>query len=278
LEARDWARILIEIRKNLLKLFALLILVIVASFPFTPALIQFVVDEFYPKPVLSDEELQKLSEELKRIAERLENESNTTSALEELKKASKLISPYAGPVVLTPLEALVLSIKISIGIGIASILPYAILLTSRVLKQRGFLKTSTHYYAVSSLILFALGVIYGFFIIRLVVQFLHNITVSQGVIPLYSLAEFVNFVLFMIFVFGFFFQIPVVMVFLIRNRVVDYNTIKYYRRHVYVLFFIIAAIATPTVDIFTQTMLALPMIFLFELGLLFSKIFSPAQS
>jgi sec-independent protein translocase protein TatC len=98
------------------------------------------------------------------------------------------------------------------------------------------------------------------------------------VIPLYSLAEFVNFALFMIFIFGFFFQIPVVMVFLTRNRIVQYETIKYYRRHCYVLFFVISAIVTPTVDVFTQTMLAIPMILLFEFGLLFSKIFSPAQS
>lgn len=277
MEAKDWARILVEIRKSLIKIFTILVISIIVSFPFTASIIQFVIDELYPKPSLSTEEIQRISEELQKSADNLKNAS-ATDALQELRKISKLISPYAGPVVLTPLEVLVLSIKISIAIGIASVIPYIILLASRVLKSRGLFKTSTIYYVISSLILFFVGVIYGFFILKIIIQFLHNITVSQGVIPLYSLAEFVNFALFMIFIFGFFFQIPVVMVFLTRNRIVQYETIRYYRRHCYVLFFVVSAIVTPTVDVFTQTMLAIPMILLFEFGLLFSKIFSPAQS
>ena len=277
MEAKDWARILVEIRKSLIKIFTILVISIIVSFPFTASIIQFVIDELYPRPLLSTEEIQRISEELQKSADNLKNAS-ATDALQELRKISKLISPYAGPVVLTPLEVLVLSIKISIAIGIASVIPYIILLASRVLKSRGLFKTSTIYYVISSLILFFVGVIYGFFILKIIIQFLHNITVSQGVIPLYSLAEFVNFALFMIFIFGFFFQIPVVMVFLTRNRIVQYETIRYYRRHCYVLFFVISAIVTPTVDVFTQTMLAIPMILLFEFGLLFSKIFSPAQS
>jgi len=277
LEAKDWARILVEIRKSLIKIFTILVISIIVSFPFTASIIQFVIDELYPRPLLSTEEIQRISEELQKSADNLKNAS-ATDALQELRKISKLISPYAGPVVLTPLEVLVLSIKISIAIGIASVIPYIIFLASRALKSRGLFKTSTIYYMISSLILFFVGVIYGFFILKIIIQFLHNITVSQGVIPLYSLAEFVNFALFMIFIFGFFFQIPVVMVFLTRNRIVQYETIKYYRRHCYVLFFVISAIVTPTVDVFTQTMLAIPMILLFEFGLLFSKIFSPAQS
>jgi len=278
LEAKDWARILVEIRKNLIKIFAILVIFVIVSFPFTANIIQFAIDEFYPKPLPSSEEIQRISEELQKSADNLKNANNTIDALQELRKISKLISPYAGPVVLTPLEVLILSIKISITIGIASVIPYIILLASRALKTRGLLKTSTLYYMISSLILFFIGVIYGLFIVKIVIQFLHNITVSQGVIPLYSLAEFVNFAFFMIFIFGFFFQIPIVMVFLIRNRIVEYETIKYYRRHCYVLFFVVSAIVTPTVDVFTQTMLAIPMMVLFEFGLLFSRIFSPARS
>ncbi|MEM0302865.1 MAG: twin-arginine translocase subunit TatC [Archaeoglobaceae archaeon] len=278
MEAENWARILVEIRRNLIKIFALVTLVVVISFPFTPMIIQFVIEETYPKPVLSVEEIQRISEELQKSAEVLKNETNTSSALEELKKISRVVSPFVGPVVLTPTEVLILSVKISIAMGIASAIPYLLFLTSKALKFRGLLRTSTLYYGIFSLVLFILGTLYGFFIIRFVIQFLHNITVSQGVIPLYSLAEFVNFVLFLTFIFGFFFQIPVIMVFLVRNGILQYESIRQYRRHSYVLFFALAAIATPTVDIFTQTMLALPMILLFEIGLVFSKIFSPVRS
>ncbi|MDI9642031.1 MAG: twin-arginine translocase subunit TatC [Archaeoglobales archaeon] len=279
MEAKDWARILVEIRKNLFRLFAVVILAFTFSFPFTPAIIGFVIEEFYPKSDLSAEEIEKLSSELSRSAEILRNNTeNKSLVIEELKRISRLISPYGGPIVLTPLEALILSVKISIAIGIASATPYALILASRALRARGLLKTSVFYYAVSSLLFFFFGAIYGFYIVRFIIQFLHSLTRAQGVIPLYNLAEFVNFILFMILIFGFLFQIPVVMVFLVRNRILKYESIKYYRRHCYVLFFVLAALVTPTVDLFTQTMLALPMILLFEFGILFSKIFSPAQS
>jgi len=277
LEVKDWARILVELRRNILRIFAIFLLALFISFPFTPILIGFIIEEMYPKPSLSEGEIQRISEELRKSAEILGNSTDSEKALEELKRISKLVTPYAGPVVLTPLESIVLSIKISIAFGIASALPYILFLASRALRVAGVLKTSVKAYAASSLVLFVLGLSYGFFMMRLVIQFLHGLTLSQGVIPLYSLAEFVNFVVLMTIIFGFFFQIPLVIVFLVRNGVLEISTVTRYRRHVYVMCFIVAAIVTPTVDIFTQTALALPMILLFEIGLFFSKLISPAR-
>ncbi len=277
MEVKDWARILVELRRNILRIFAIFLLALFISFPFTPILIGFIIEEMYPKPSLSEGEIQRISEELRKSAEILGNSTDSEKALEELKRISKLVTPYAGPVVLTPLESIVLSIKISIAFGIASSLPYILFLASRALRVSGVLKTSVKAYAASSLILFVLGLSYGFFMMRLVIQFLHGLTLSQGVIPLYSLAEFVNFVVLMTIIFGFFFQIPLVIVFLVRNGVLEISTVTRYRRHVYVICFIVAAIVTPTVDIFTQTALALPMILLFEIGLFFSKLISPAR-
>ncbi len=277
MEVKDWARILVELRRNILRIFAIFLLALFISFPFTPVLIGFIIEEMYPKPSLSEGEIQRISEELRKSAEILGNSTDSEKALEELKRISKLVTPYAGPVVLTPLESIVLSIKISIAFGIASALPYILFLASRALRVAGVLKTSVKAYAASSLVLFVLGLSYGFFMMRLVIQFLHGLTLSQGVTPLYSLAEFVNFVVLMTIIFGFFFQIPLVIVFLVRNGVLEISTVTRYRRHVYVMCFIVAAIVTPTVDIFTQTALALPMILLFEIGLFFSKLISPAR-
>lgn len=277
MEVKDWARILVELRRNILRIFAIFLLALFISFPFTPILIGFIIEEMYPKPSLSEGEIQRISEELRKSAEILGNSTDSEKALEELKRISKLVTPYAGPVVLTPLESIVLSIKISIAFGIASALPYILFLASRALRVAGVLKTSVKAYAASSLVLFVLGLSYGFFMMRLVIQFLHGLTLSQGVTPLYSLAEFVNFVVLMTIIFGFFFQIPLVIVFLVRNGVLEISTVTRYRRHVYVMCFIVAAIVTPTVDIFTQTALALPMILLFEIGLFFSKLISPAR-
>jgi len=95
---------------------------------------------------------------------------------------------------------------------------------------------------------------------------------------LYSLSEFVSFVLLMLFLFGFVFELPLITFFLVKNGIVKYETLKYYRRHIYVAFFVIGAITTPP-DVFTQLMVAVPMVLFFEISLLFIKVFaSPAQS
>ncbi|MEM0350357.1 MAG: twin-arginine translocase subunit TatC [Archaeoglobaceae archaeon] len=275
MEAREWAYFLLEIRRSLLKLFAIITIVSFSFFPFSSILISFIVEEMFPYKKLSHEEVEEISEVLREVAEKIAaNKDNTTFVAEELKALSRTLVSFMGPVVLTPIEALVLSLKMSIAIGIAASIRYLLLILSRTLKTRGWLKVSVKYYAIASTFLFAIGCLYGFFIVRLIVAFLHSLTVAYGVTPLYSLSDFVTFVLFLIALFGFFFEIPIIMIFLVRNRVVSYETLKYYRRHSYVLFFIIAAIATPTVDIFTQTMLALPMIVLFELGLVLAKLFS----
>ncbi|MEM2325263.1 MAG: twin-arginine translocase subunit TatC [Archaeoglobaceae archaeon] len=279
MEARDLAHFLLEIRKNILRIFAIVAIASLLFFPISGKIVSFICEEMYPKAVLSEERVKEIAEELKKIAENLSANSNNTTIVEsELKRLSRIEIYFTGPVVLSPLEAIVLSLKISIAVGIASAIPYILLLLSRFLKTRGWLKVKVTYYAIASIALFLTGVIYGFYILHFIIQFLHNLTLSYGVTPLYSLSEFVNFIVFMIALFGFFFEIPVLMLFLVRNGVLKYTTLKYYRRHSYVLFFVLAAIATPTVDIFTQTMLALPMVALFEIGMVLIRFFSPVRS
>mgnify|MGYP001772566677 CR=1 FL=1 len=279
MEARDWASFLLEIRKRIFRIVAIIAIASFAFFPFSGYLISFVIEETYPYPRISEESVKELAEHLREISDKLESDpSNRTLVYEEVKALSRLVTSFLGPVVLTPLEAVVLSLKISIAVGLACTAPYVLMILARTLKARGWLRVSVKPYAIVSVLLFSLGCVYGFLIVRFIVGFLHELTISYGVVPLYSLSEFVTFVLLMIVLFGFFFEIPVILFFLVRNNVLKYETLKYYRRHIYVLFFVIAAIATPTVDVFTQTMLALPMILLFELTLVFIKFFNPARS
>jgi len=273
LEARDWAGFFLEIRKNILKIFAILAIATLSFFPISPHLISLLVEEMFPYQRMSAEEAEEFAEQLEEIARKIkENAGNATFVQEEIKRISRLSAAFIGPIVLTPVEALVLSLKLSIAVGIAALIPYLVFLLSKILRAKGWLRVSVRPYAFASFALFILGCFYGFFIVRLIIRFLHGITLSYGVVPLYSLSDFVTFVLLLIILFGFFFEIPVVMLFLVKNGVVDYDGLKKYRRHAYVLFFILAALATPTVDIFTQIMLAMPMCALFELGMIFVRL------
>ena len=75
----------------------------------------------------------------------------------------------------------------------------------------------------------------------------------------------------LIFAFTIAFQIPVIVIFLVRLKVLDISKIKKARPYLYIFSFILAAILTPP-DVLSQIFLALPMILLFELGLILSKV------
>ncbi|MEK9686393.1 MAG: twin-arginine translocase subunit TatC, partial [Methylophilaceae bacterium] len=77
----------------------------------------------------------------------------------------------------------------------------------------------------------------------------------------------------LIFAFTIAFQIPVIVIFLVKLKVLDISKIKKVRPYLYVFSFILAAILTPP-DVLSQIFLALPMILLFELGLILSKVIS----
>ncbi|MFH1510619.1 MAG: twin-arginine translocase subunit TatC, partial [Candidatus Woesearchaeota archaeon] len=69
------------------------------------------------------------------------------------------------------------------------------------------------------------------------------------------------------------FQIPVVMIILKSLNLADVAWLSGKRKHVYVAVFILAAVLTPGVDVFTQVVLAVPMIVLYEIGVLLIRLF-----
>ena len=192
---------------------------------------------------------------------------------------SDLLPEGAETIYTYPLEGLILKLKISLIIAFVLVLPYLVHLIYKALKERTELlenvdikKATAIKYGVVSAILFTLGVAYGYIImLPIFMKFLYESAASQGVTPLYTLSEFIGFIVLMLTVFGLVFQMPIVMLFLVGNDLVKFDTIRYYRRHFYVGFFIIGAAITPP-DVFTQAMVALPMIVFFEISLLSIRI------
>ena len=75
----------------------------------------------------------------------------------------------------------------------------------------------------------------------------------------------------LIFAFTIAFQIPIIVIFLVKLKIINISKIKKARPYLYVFSFILAAILTPP-DVLSQIFLALPLILLFELGLILSKL------
>ena len=91
-----------------------------------------------------------------------------------------------------------------------------------------------------------------------------------GVQMMTDIDKYLSFVLWMFVAFGVTFEIPVVLVVLVRLGVVTLDKLKPFRRYVIVGAFVVAAVITPP-DVVSQLMLAVPMCLLYELGIVRSR-------
>ncbi|MDO4641437.1 MAG: twin-arginine translocase subunit TatC [Neisseria sp.] len=130
---------------------------------------------------------------------------------------------------------------------------------------------------LSSLLLFACGMAFAYFLVFPVVfKFLAGVT-PAGVNMATDIDKYLSFVLGMFVAFGAAFETPVVVVLLHRMGVVDLQTLKAARPYVIVGAFIVAAVITPP-DVVSQFLLAMPLIVLYELGILFARFFKPVAN
>jgi sec-independent protein translocase protein TatC len=130
-------------------------------------------------------------------------------------------------------------------------------------------------------VFFALGVLFGYFV-ALPVGFRFLLGYATDFIkPMPSMKEYLSFSIKFLLAFGLVFEFPVVLVLLARIGVVDAKTLARQRKYAILLIFIFAAVMTPP-DLISQVLMALPLMGLYELSILLSKIFGkkspPVQS
>ena len=82
--------------------------------------------------------------------------------------------------------------------------------------------------------------------------------------------EYLSLMMTFIFAFGLAFQLPVILLLLVRFGILTINQLKSFRKYAIVLSFVFAAIVTPP-DPFSQISLALPIIILYEISILVSR-------
>jgi len=116
-------------------------------------------------------------------------------------------------------------------------------------------------------ILFLLGVLFAYFIVLPVaLKFLIGIGIDVlKVTPMISIDLYTSFILKLILAFGFLFQLPIVMYILTSLGIVSNETWKKWRKPFIVFAFVLGAIIAP--DWMTQTLIALPLIALYEISL-----------
>ena len=127
-------------------------------------------------------------------------------------------------------------------------------------------------FVVAAMLCFVAGAYFGYtFVFPPMFQFFIG-TLPDDIQGTYSVGMLFGFATNMLLAFGLVFETPVVVFLLVMLNVVELESLTKIRRYVIVAAFLIAAILTPTPDPLTQTMMAVPMIFLYELGILVARL------
>lgn len=120
--------------------------------------------------------------------------------------------------------------------------------------------------------LFMIGAAFCFVIVLpFAMNFLLNYK-TEHLKPMLSIGKYIDFCLKFIISFGAIFELPVVTVFLTKMGIVTTEFLAKNRKYAILIAFVVAAVLTPTPDAFNQTLMAIPIIILYEAGIWASRI------
>lgn len=126
---------------------------------------------------------------------------------------------------------------------------------------------------VSSTLLFYSGMAFAYFVVFPLAFLFFNSIAPEGVLVSTDISSYLDFVLKLFFAFGLAFEIPVAVILMCWTGVTTPDNLAKKRPYIVVAAFVIGMLLTPP-DIISQTLLAVPMLVLFEIGVLIGRVYS----
>jgi len=130
---------------------------------------------------------------------------------------------------------------------------------------------------ISSAFLFYLGMAFSYYVVFPLAFSFFTSTAPEGVTIATDISSYLDFVLKLFFAFGLAFEIPIATLVLCWTGATTPEKLKQKRPYIVVGAFIFGMLLTPP-DVISQTLLAVPMLILFEVGLLFARFYVPKES
>lgn len=175
--------------------------------------------------------------------------------------AIDVASPFLTPFKLTLLISIMVSIPVVIYQLWAFVAPALFKHEKRLAKPLLF----------SSVLLFYAGCAFAYFVVfPLVFGFLTNVA-PEGVSVMTDISKYLDFVMTLFLAFGITFEVPIATIILVATGVTTTEKLGTWRPYIIVGAFGLGMLLTPP-DVISQTLLALPMWLLFEVGIIFSRI------
>jgi sec-independent protein translocase protein TatC len=176
--------------------------------------------------------------------------------------ATNVISPFLVPLKITLMAAFMLALPVVLHQVWAFVAPGLYSHEKRLVLPL----------VISSTVLFFIGVAFCyFFVFGQVFRFIQSFA-PKSITAAPDIEAYLSFVLTMFIAFGAAFEVPIVVVVLVRIGVVSLDKLRAFRSYFIVLAFIVAAIVTPP-DVISQLALAIPMVLLYEAGLWAAQVF-----
>ncbi len=178
-------------------------------------------------------------------------------------------------VFITPIEAIWTYLKLGVIAGLVLTLPLVLYELWLFIKPGLYPQERTYVrlFVIAGGVFFLIGGAFSFFIILpFAIHFLLGIG-GGNLVPMLSVGEYVDFCLQFILSFGLIFELPFVILILVAMGIVTPQGLAAKRRYAIVGAFILGAVFSPSPDVFNQTLVAIPLIVLYELGIILARMF-----
>ncbi|REA59343.1 twin-arginine translocase subunit TatC [Dyadobacter luteus] len=120
--------------------------------------------------------------------------------------------------------------------------------------------------------LFLSGVLFGYYVVTpLAINFLASYTLDPSIINQFSITSYISLVATLTLACGVAFQLPIVVFVLSKIGILTPVFMREYRRHSMIVILIVAAVITPSPDIYSQILVAIPLFLLYEISILVSS-------
>jgi sec-independent protein translocase protein TatC len=117
--------------------------------------------------------------------------------------------------------------------------------------------------------LFLMGVAFAYWIVSpMAIYFLGNYKVDPSIENDFAIDSYISVVTTLVLLMGLVFELPIIMYFLARFGIITSEFLRKYRKHALVVILIVSAVITPTTDVFTQALVAVPLWILFEASII----------
>jgi sec-independent protein translocase protein TatC len=126
-------------------------------------------------------------------------------------------------------------------------------------------------YIPGAVVLFLLGLAFGYFVVfPMAFYFTNLLTNSLGLMETYGLANYFSFMFNILLPLSILFELPVVVLFLTKLRILNPKRLKVMRRYAYVILLVVGALITPP-DLISALIVSVPMMLLYEFSILLSR-------